>query len=73
MNKYVVILTENGEETIVGRYNTLEAAKTYLENVTFYPPNCRFESGLHLDNDGMSGNGQDEDGTFFYEIKEEVV
>lgn len=73
MKKYAVILTENGEETVVGRYDTLEAAKEHLENVTFYPPHCRFQSALHLDDDGMSGSGQDEDGPFHYHIKEEIL
>lgn len=73
MSKYIVFRTENGEDSIVGRYDTLEAAKKHLENVTFYPPNCRFESVLHLTDDGWCGSGQDEDGPFNYEIKEETA
>lgn len=73
MIKYVVTCTENGEKWVCGRYDTLEAAQKHLEGVRFYPPNCRFESCLHLDDDGMSGSGQDEDGAFDYNIEEEEV
>lgn len=73
MKKYIVILTMNGEETVVGRYDTLEAAKAHLEGVTFYPPHCRFESVLYITDDGWSGSGQDEDGPFYYDIKEETA
>lgn len=68
MKKYVVILTESGDETVVGRYETLAEAKQHLENVTFYPPHCRFQSCLHISDDGWSGSGQDEDGPFTYHI-----
>lgn len=67
--KYIVILTYDGEEHVVGRYDTEEEAKTHLENVEFYPPHCRFLSRLHLDNDGWHGSGQDEDGGFYYDIE----
>lgn len=70
MKQYLVILIDHGEETVVGRYDTLKAAKEHLENVTFYPPHCRFESCLHITDDGWHGSGQDEDGGFDYEIRE---
>lgn len=73
MKKYIVTLTMNGEESVVGRYDTLEAAKQHLENVTFYPTHCRFESVLYLEDDGWSGSGQDEDGPFYYNIKTEIA
>ena len=73
MIQYVVTRTEHGETGVCGRYDTEEAAKKHLEDERFYPPHCRFESCLYLDDDGWSGSGQDEDGAFTYNIKEEIV
>lgn len=73
MRKYVVILTENDEETVVGRYDTLEAAKAHLRSVRYYPQYRRIVEALDIDEDGMSGTGYDETGYFSYNIKTEIA
>lgn len=70
MKKYIVTLTESGEETIVGRYDTLAEAKQHLQSVRYYPEYRRTEETLDIDPDGMSGSGYDETGYFTYSIKE---
>ena len=69
MQKYIVTLTESGEETVVGKYDTLEEAKQHLRNVRYYPEYRRSEESLDIDEDGMSGSGNDETGHFTYTIK----
>lgn len=69
MKKYIVVLVEPGEETVVGRYSDIEAAKRHLRNVRYYPPFRRTEESLDLSDDGMSGTGYDESGHFSYAIK----
>lgn len=69
MQKYIVTLTESGEETVVGKYDTLEEAKQHLRNVRYYPEYRRSEESLDIDEDGMSGSGYDETGHFTYTIK----
>lgn len=71
MTQYIVTRTEHGKEWECARYDTLEAAMQHLEDVRFYPPHCRFESCLYITDDGWCGSGQDEDGLFEYNIKEE--
>lgn len=73
MKQYIVTLTESGEETIVGRYDTLAEAKHHLRNVRYYPEYRRTEETLDIDPDGMSGSGYDETGHFTYNIKESVA
>ena len=73
MRKYVVTLTENDEETVVGRYDTLEAAKAHLRSVRYYPQYRRTAEALDIDEDGMSGSGYDETGYFTYNIKTEAA
>lgn len=73
MNKFIVILTECGEETIVGRYDTLDAAKEHLRSVRYYPTYRRTAESLDIDEDGMSGSGYDETGHFTYNIKTEAA
>lgn len=73
MRKYVVTLTENDEETVVGRYDTFEAAKEHLRSVRYYPQYCRTAESLDIDEDGMSGSGYDETGYFSYNIKTEIA
>ncbi len=70
MKQYIVTLTESGEEIVVGKYDTLEAAKQHLRNVRYYPEYRRTEESLDIDADGMSGTGYDESGHFTYNIKE---
>lgn len=69
MKKYIVTLTESGEEIVVGQYDTLEEAKQHLRNVRYYPEYRRSEESLDIDEDGMSGSGYDETGHFTYTIK----
>ena len=73
MKKYIIILTEGDEETIVGRYDTLEAAKKQLRSVRYYPEYRRTIESLDIDEDGMSGSGYDEVGHFSYSIKTEIA
>lgn len=73
MKQYVVTLTESGEETIVGRYNTLEEAKQHLRSVRYYPEYRRTEETLDIEADGLSGSGYDETGHFTYNIKESAA
>lgn len=73
MRKYVITLTESGEETVVGCYDTLDAAKSHLRNVRYYPEYRRTEECLEIDSDGMSGTGYDETGYFTYNIKAEIA
>lgn len=73
MNQYIIILTESGEETVVGRYDTLDAAKNHLRSVRYYPEYRRTEEYLEIDSDGMSGTGYDETGYFTYNIKMEIA
>lgn len=73
MKSYIVILTESGEETIVGRYDTLDAAKEHLRSVRYYPAYRRTAESLDIDEDGMSGSGYDETGYFTYNIKTEAA
>ena len=72
MKKYIVILTESDGETIVGRHDTIEAAQEQLRSVRYYPEYRRTAESLDLNENGMSGSGQDEDGPFHYHIKEEI-
>lgn len=69
MQIFVVTLTESGENTIVGRYADLEAAKDHLRQVRYYPEYRRTEESLDISEDGMSGTGYDESGQFEYRIK----
>lgn len=71
--KYIVILIESGEETVAGRYDTLEGAKQHLRSVRYYPAYCRAAESLDIDEDGMSGSGYDETGYFSYNIKTEIA
>lgn len=71
--KYIVSFTESGEETIVGRYDTLDAAKQHLRSVRYYPEYRRTAESLDIDEDGMSGSGYDETGYFSYNIKTEIA
>lgn len=73
MRKYVVILTENDEETVVVRYDTLEAAQEHLRSVRYYPQYRRTAESLDIDEDGMGGSGYDETGYFSYNIKTEIA
>ena len=73
MRTYVVTLTENDEESVVGRYDTLAEAQEHIENITYYPPHCRFLVSLCLDDNGWGASGQDEDGIFEYRIEEVIV
>ena len=73
MMKYIVSFTESGEETIVGRYDTLDAAKQHLRSVRYYPEYRRTAESLDIDEDGMSGSGYDETGYFSYNIKTEIA
>lgn len=73
MKRYIVILTECGESTVAGRYNTLEGAKQHLESVRYCPAYRRSMESLELSEDGMSGYGYDEAGSFTYSIKSEIV
>lgn len=73
MRTYVVTLTENDEETVVGRYDTLEAAKEHLRSVRYYPQYRRTAESLDIDEDGMSGSGYDETGYFTYNIKTDAA
>lgn len=73
MNQYIIVFTESGEETVVGRYDTLEAAKNHLRSVRYYPEYRRTEECLEIDSDGMSGTGYDETGYFTYNIKTEIA
>lgn len=73
MMKYIVSFTESGEETIVGRYDTLDAAKQHLRSVRYYPEYRRTAESLDIDDDGMSGSGYDETGYFSYNIKTEIA
>lgn len=73
MKKYIVILTEGDEETIVGRHDTLEAAQEQLRSVRYYPEYRRTAESLDIDEDGMSGSGYDETGYFTYTIKTEAA
>lgn len=73
MNKYIVTITESGEETVVGRYDTLEDAKQHLRCVRYYPEYRRTVESLDIAPDGMSGFGYDETGYFTYNIKTEII
>lgn len=73
MKRYIVILTESDEETIVGRYDTLEAAQEHLRSVRYYPEYRRTVESLDIDEDGMSGSGYDETGYFSYNIETEIA
>lgn len=73
MKKYIVILTESGEDTVVGRHDTLEAAQEQLRSVRYYPQYRRTAESLDIDEDGMSGSGCDETGYFTYTIKTEAA
>lgn len=73
MKQYIVTLTESGEETVVGRYDTLEAAKNHLRSVRYHPEYRRTEEALDIAPDGMSGTGYDETGYFTYTIKTEAA
>lgn len=70
MKRYIVILTDNDGESIVGQYLTLEEAKQHLRSVRYYPEYRRTEESLDLDDDGMGGSGYDSTGQFTYHIKE---
>ena len=71
MKKYIVILSEESDgDTVVGRYDTLEEAKMHLQSVRYYPEYRRTMEALDIDEDGMSGSGQDCSGHFTYTIKE---
>ena len=69
MKQYIVTLTESYEETVVGRYSSLNEAKQHLRNVRYYPEYRRTAETLDIDEDGMSGTGYNEDGYFTYTIK----
>ncbi len=69
MNQYIVTLTENGEEAIVGRYPTLQEAKQHLRSVRYWPEYRRCFETLDISEDGMTGEGCDETGYFTYNIK----
>lgn len=69
MKNYIVVLTDCDGESVVGKHNTLEAAKNHLRSVRYYPEYRRSEESLDLDADGMSGTGRDETGNFTYNIK----
>lgn len=73
MERYIVILTESGEDTVCGQYDKLEDAKQHLRSVRYYPEYRRTAESLDLDEDGMSGSGCDSDGEFTYTIKTEVA
>lgn len=73
MKQYIITLTESGEETIVGRYASLEEAKQHLRSVRYYPEYRRTEEALDIDADGMSGTGYDETGYFTYTIKTDAA
>ena len=74
MKKYIVILSEESDgDTVVGRYDTLEEAKQHLRSVRYYPEYRRSEECLDIDEDGMSGSGQDYSGHFTYNIKEAIA
>ncbi len=73
MKSYIVTLIESGEETIVARYDSLEAAKSHLRRVRYYPEYRRSEEALDIGPDGMSGSGYDETGHFTYTIKTETA
>lgn len=73
MKKYIVTLTESYEETIVGRYDTLEEAKQHLRSVRYYPEYRRTAESLDIDADEMSGSGCDVAGRFTYNIKTEIA
>lgn len=69
MKKYVVVLAEDGEESICCRCDNIEAAKSYLESVRYYPEYSRSEECLDITSDGMNGYGCDATGKFKYTIK----
>lgn len=73
MAKYIVILTESGEDTVVGRYDTLRKAKQHLRSVRYYPAYRRSEESLDISDAGMSGTGYDETGHFTYTIKPNIA
>lgn len=70
MKRYIVILSDQEGDSIVGQYKTLEQAKQHLQSVRYYPEYRRSEESLDIDPDGMSGSGYDETGYFTYHIKE---
>ena len=68
MKQYIVTLTEDGEECVCGRYDTIEEAKLHLVSVRYFPEYRRSLECLNISADGMMGFGQDIGGPFTYQI-----
>ncbi len=69
--KYLVILCEGSENSVVGAYETLAEAKVHLRSIRYYSCYSRNYECLDIADDEMSGVGYDETGHFMYYIQEQ--
>lgn len=67
---YTIILTDDGTDSIVGHYATLEDAKKFLNEYLYWVDYRRQPQGLDISPDGMSGTGVDGNNQFTYTIKQ---